>query len=248
MCIRDSKKTPLLSQFDDAWSMRYAVERGTGWRADCLGDMGGFGPSWSHMSDCYPEGIIYGGATEGWKRAPVAFEVCWVMKHWREQGWDPDFIFSEAVRWHFSYFNTKSSGVPDEHWDAVYRCLKRMGYRFVLRKLLCPPQLKRGSMARFHGWWENRGCAPIYRRYDSAFKLANGDTSVTVRTDADITGWLPGDVVYDDAFFVPYDIPAGTYELSAGMLSTLTGRPAIALAQEGRGEDLWHRLGEIEVV
>jgi len=29
-----------------------------GWRVDCLGDMGGFTPTWSHMNDYYPQAII----------------------------------------------------------------------------------------------------------------------------------------------------------------------------------------------
>jgi hypothetical protein len=32
-----------------ALASQYAVHHGCGWRADCLGDMGGFSKSWSHM-------------------------------------------------------------------------------------------------------------------------------------------------------------------------------------------------------
>ena len=248
-CYTDNfKKTPLLMQFDDAASMRYGVENGTGWRSDCLGDMGGFSEIWSHMEDCYPQGIIYAGAQDAWEASPVAFEVCWVMGHWHEQGWDPDYIFDQAIKWHFSQFNTKSSAVPEDHWDAVYRCLKRMGYRFTLRKFLTTRKVRRGAMMEFYTWWENTGCAPIYRGYDLAFQLRQGETKATLKTAADITKWLPGDSLYDDSVLVPYDLPVGEYDLRVALLDRWTGEPRIYLAQEGRADDGWYELGKVEIV
>jgi len=242
------KKTPLLMQFDDAPSMRYGVEHGTGWRADCLGDMRVLdGRRWCHMYDAYPEGIIYGGAADAWKTAPVAFEVCWVMGHWHDQNWDTGYIFDEAVKWHMSYFNTKSSPVAEDQWPAVYRCLKRMGYRYALRKFAAAPVVRRGAMMRFSTWWENRGCAPIYRRYDLALQFKSAGATATVTTDADITKWLPGDVVYDDGVRVPNDLPAGKYTLRVGIVPAGSAEPRIQLAQEGRAADGWYDLGEIEI-
>jgi hypothetical protein len=241
-------KTPLLMQFDCHESMKYGVEHGTGWRSDCLGDMGGFSQTWSHMHDCYPQGIIYGGAVDTWKTKPVHFEVCWVMQHWQDKGWDADYIFDQAVKWHMTAFNTKSSPVAPEQWPAVWRCLKRIGYRFVLRKLLIQTPVRAGAMMRFHTWWENRGCAPIYRQYDLALRFKSGDREFVVKTDADIRKWLPGDSLYDDAAYLPDEMPKGQYELSVGLLDRWTGKPRIRLAQEGEGEDLWHGLGSVEVV
>jgi len=243
------RKTPCLMQFDDAPSMRYGVEHGTGWRADCLGDMRvQNGSRWCHMFDCYPQGIIYGGAVDAWKTRPISLEVCWVMGHWHDEGWDASYIFGEALKWHFSTFNTKSSYVPEASWPAVYDCLKKMGYRFVLRKFLAMPQARRGAMMRFHSWWENRGCAPIYRRYDLALQLKSGATAITMKTDADITKWLPGDIVFDSAVHVPYDTPLGKYTLRVAMLDRWTGKPRIQLANSGKADDGWYDLGEIEVV
>lgn len=34
--------------------LKHAVESGAGWRADCLGDMGGFSKTWCHMRMAYP--------------------------------------------------------------------------------------------------------------------------------------------------------------------------------------------------
>ncbi len=121
-----------------------------GWRVDCLGDMGGFSPTWSHMLDYYPQNIIYFGMQDAWKKAPVTLEVCWVMQHWKNKGWDVDYIIDQSLKWHISSFNAKSSAVPDEWWPQVNRWLKRMGYRFVLRKFTYPATVQPGRRAVVH--------------------------------------------------------------------------------------------------
>jgi hypothetical protein len=199
------------------------------------------------MYDLYPRGIQIAGVQDAWKTAPVAFEVCWVMGHWHDKGWDPDYIFDEAIKWHFSYFNTKSSAVPDDHWPAVNRCLKRMGYRFICRKFMCSPSIRRGEMLRYHSWWENRGCAPIYHHYDLVYQLKRGKMVVTLKTDTDITKWLPGDIVVDDALAIPPRIARGKYKLRVAMVDPRSGEPAIRLAQKGRAEDGWYELGGIKI-
>ena len=114
------KKTPLLMQCDDAPSMRYGIAKGTGWRGDCIGDLRGGGETWCHMYDAYPQGIIYGGAENAWKTAPVCFEVCGSWGRWHERGYDIDYIWEQAVKWHMTTFNTKSSFVPEAWWPSVY--------------------------------------------------------------------------------------------------------------------------------
>jgi len=243
------KETPvLMGMFDDVEATKHAVSKGAGWRVDCLGDMGGMSPLWCHMLDGYPLGIARAGVEDVWKTKPVSFEVCWTMGYWRDKGWDPDFIFDQAIKWHMSTFNTKSSAVPDEHWPAVNRCLKRMGYRFVLRKCLSGPKARRGAMMRFHMRWENTGCAPIYRKYDLALQLMSAAAALTMKTNADITKWLPGDTFVDGGVFVPSDLPTGKYDLRVAMLDRLSGLPKIQFANKGRAADGWYDLGSIEVV
>ncbi len=242
------KKTPLLMQFDDAPSLAYAISKGTGWRADCLGDMGLWGPDWCHMLDFYPQGVAYGGATDAWKTAPVAFEVCRVTSEWLENGWDVDYIFDQAVKWHTTYINAKSSAIPAAYNDAVERCLKRIGYRFRLRRFACSPKIPAGAEMQFNTWWQNEGCAPIYRRYDFALQLKSAEASFTMKTGAVITKWLPGDIIYDSKVLVPGEAAPGKYLLRIGLVDPESGEPAIRLAQEGRAEDGWYDLGEVEIV
>ena len=37
--------------------LKRAVENGAGWRADCLGDMGGFSKTWCHMRMAYLDAV-----------------------------------------------------------------------------------------------------------------------------------------------------------------------------------------------
>lgn len=50
------KKTPLVMLIGGNEMLRHAVENGTGWRADSLGDLGSFSPTWNHMYGSYPTG------------------------------------------------------------------------------------------------------------------------------------------------------------------------------------------------
>jgi hypothetical protein len=243
------QKTPLVMLLTDEKTNRYGIsKRPVGWRVDCLGDMGGFGNGqWSHMSDYYPQAVINFGMADAWKRAPVTLEVCWVMQYWKNKGWDVDHIIDESLKWHISSFNGKSSAVPEEWWPAVNRWLKKMGYRFVLRKLTYPAQVRPHGKLAFTTWWENQGVAPCYRNYALAFRLKNGASTVVLDTAADIRKWLPGDNLYDDAVFLPADMPPGGYELSIGLLDPRTRRPEVRLAIAGMDPDGWYTLGKIEV-
>ena len=66
-------------------------------------------------------------------------------------------------------------------------------------------------------------------------------------TNADITTWLPGDNVYDDAVFVPMGITQGTYELQIGMVDNLSNEPKVNIAIEGRNSEGWYSIGKIKI-
>jgi hypothetical protein len=248
-CYLDTfRQTPLVLQLQDPKSTHYALaRRPVGWRVDCLGDMGGFSKTWSHMEDYYPQTLIQTGMQDAWRRAPVTMEVCWVMQHWKNLGWDIDHIINESLKWHISSFNAKSSPVPPDWWPQVNRWLKRMGYRFVLRRLTYPEAVKPGDQLAFTSWWDNKGVAPCYRKFPLAFRLKSATRTEVLTTEADITTWLPGDNLYDSSVTVLARLAAGDYELELGLLDPLTMVPKVRLAIEGRTEEGWYRLGTIKV-
>ncbi len=241
-------KTPLVMLLTDEKTNRHGLsKRDVGWRVDCLGDMGGFSPTWCHMLDYYPQAIIQCGMQDAWKKAPVTLEVCWVMQHWKDKGWDVDYIIDESLKWHLSSFNAKSSPVPDEWWPQVNRWLKRMGYRFVLRKFTYPARVRPGDKLGFTSWWENKGVAPCYRRFRLALQLGGVGQNVLLVTSADLRLWLPGDNLYDNAVVVPENLAEGEYDLSLGILDERIDEPRVKLAIEGRRPDGWYGLGKIRI-
>jgi hypothetical protein len=219
-----------------------------GWRVDCLGDMFGFIDSFNHMYDYYPQAIAQGmKAQDAWKKAHIAFEACWTMQHWKEQGWDLDYIIDQSLKWHISTFNNKSSPVPEEWKSKVDDWIKRMGYRFVLRKFTYPKEADQNSKMVFTSWWENKGVAPIYREYTLAIRLKGEKGNWILPTEANITGWLPGDIVYDDEVFIPLNIPSGKYELQIGIADCQSLVPKVNLAIEGRDNEGWYSMGQINI-
>ncbi len=248
-CYLDSfHRTPLVHQLQDEKSTRYALSKqAVGWRVDCLGDMGGFSPTWSHMHDYYPETLIRVGMQDAWRKAPVTMEVCWVMQFWKGHGWDVDYIIDESLKWHISSFNAKSSAVPKEWWPQVNRWLKKMGYRFVLRKFTYPSVVKSGGELKFTSWWDNKGVAPCYRKFPLALRLQNDQRTAVVLPEADITTWLPGDNLCDGSPTLPSDMPSGDYQLSLALVDPMSKAPKINLAIAGRAADGWYPLGIIRV-
>jgi hypothetical protein len=234
--------TPLLMNFDEPEALHYGTAKGAGWRFDCLGDMRA---KWAHMLDFYPEQIVRAGIGDVWKRAHVSFETCGVPESWKRQGWDVNYTIEEALRWHVSTLNVKSTAIPAEWKPAFDEFQRRMGYRFELRRIEFPQAVRAGSSAAFKMWWVNSGVAPVYRPYVLALRL-HGATSGSIELPVDIRTWLPGDALVEDPVAVP-DLAPGKYRLETALLNPRTHEPAIALGIAGRQRDGWYDLGEIAV-
>ena len=249
------KKTPLIALLTDEKTNKYANTQGNiGWRVDCIGDLGFWAKDqngWTHMYDYYPESIIRFGVKDNWRKAPVSLEICGTFYEWKNnQGYKKDevkYIFDQTLKWHISSFNAKSSPVPPEWEPLVNDWLKKMGYRFVLRKFSCPQVAKRNSKLQFETWWENKGVAPCYKLFSLAIRLKNDKDSITFLTDADIREWLPGDNIYDNSVFIPGNFAEGSYEVQIGIVDPLTHKPKVQLAIEGKDAQGWYHLGEIKV-
>jgi hypothetical protein len=247
--LESFRRTPLVMQPTDRRTNSYALsQRNVGWRVDCLGDMRcTSGANWCHMFDAYPQAIVNFGVQDAWKKGPVTLEACWVMQHWKNLGWDVDYIIEQSLKWHISSFNNKSSAVPEEWRPQVNRWLKKMGYRFVLRKFTYPGAVRPQGQLAFTSWWENKGVAPCYRQYPLAMRLKSAARTEVLMTGADIRCWLPGDSIYDDVVSLPADMPAGDYEIAIALLDPDTRKPSVKLAIAGVDTGGWYNLGRIAV-
>jgi len=244
------KRTPLLMNFDEPQALAYGTGRGAGWRLDCLGDMGRQWkdrPTFSHMLDFYPQQIARMGIQDVWQRSPVSLETCWVPGFWKEKGWDVDYILGQALRWHVSSLNVKSSPIPPEWQKKFDEFQKRMGYRFVLRRMEYPQTVKAGQMMPIHMWWLNAGVAPTYRQYRLTMQFESTGDRHNVPLTVDVTRWLPGDAVVDQLVYVPDSLRPGTYRVRLALLDPRTNQPAVRLAIKGRETDGWYGLGAITI-
>ncbi len=264
------QKTPLVMLIGGGEMLKYAVARGTGWRADCLGDMGGFSKTWCHMRMAYPKALPDAGAFDAWKTSPVAWETCWDMRKWVNEDWSLRFIFNYALALHGSVINNKSAPLPDAPAvrPELERFLRRLGYRLVLKEIVHPRQARAGEDLRMAMKWQNTGSAPCYRPYRVAYRLTSGDGKHRVLVGSvTVDQWLPGETpLFTEEFFrepadlplgevhevadsvrLPGDLAPGRYWLSIGVVDQPDDAPVVQLGIQGRGEDGWYRLSRIEV-
>ncbi|OBZ17124.1 DUF4832 domain-containing protein [Bacillus sp. FJAT-26390] len=252
-CITDAyldgfKITPLQALLHDPMSMGIITDRKekVGFRVDCLGDMGGFhGEEWSHMTDFYPQNIQNFKMENAWEKAPVLFEACWHMNDWYLQGWDIDYIIQETLKWHISSFNSKGTIVPEPWKENVKQWLKKMGYRFELRKFSYDSEVRAGGNLDIAALWANVGVAPIYNHYPLVLKLRSHDQAYTLYSREDIREWLPDeDIAWEESFSIPSDVPEGEYVLEIGIETGVKEIGNIKLAIEGN-TDGYYQMGKL---
>lgn len=241
------KRTRLLMNFDEPEALAYGTKLGAGWRLDCWGDMGRPGKNFAHMVDIYPQQVVRTGIQEVWRNAPVSLETCGTPGSWHEGKYDLDYTFDQALRWHASTINIKSTAIPAP-WKAKFEEFqKKIGYRFLLRKMEYPSVVRAGDMMPVNSWWLNAGVSPVYYPYTLAFRIASGDKRAEMPTPADVRQWLPGDALFEGNVYIPESLAPGKYRLGVALLDPRTGLPAIRLAIEGRQPDGWYDLGDIRV-
>jgi len=264
------KRTPLVMLIGEPECLKYACEHGTGWRADCLGDMGGFSRRWCHMLHGYPLYIREAGIQDVWKTASVAWETCWDMRKWVAEGWSLRYIFNYALACHASVINNKSAPLPqrDDVRPEIERFLRRLGYRLVLKELKHPAQVRPGDNLELSMKWQNVGSAPCYRPYRVAYRLSRDDGfAKTLVGKLTVNRWLPGSirlftpeffkmpgdlppgevVAAADSFALPADLPQGKYALSVSIVDE-SSAPVVRLAIKGRDAGGWYPLSKIEVL
>ena len=225
--------------------LEYAVSRGAGWRADCWGDMDT--TKWNHMGSRYPKALKIPGVTEAWKKSPVALETCWTFEKWYDDKWDIDYILGKALEWHASEVNNGSEAIPEEWWGKTLEFEKKLGYRFVLKKIAYPVKAGVGKDVACEMEWENKGVAPVYNPYDVSLRLTTKGKSFTFITDMNIRSIYPGTSVIKTSIHLPASMESGKYKVELGVVKPGTAEAAVKIANEGKTADGWYSVGEIEI-
>ena len=247
------RHTPLVAMIE-GHKLEAGVRIGAGWRCDCFGDLRmrpvpdlPWEQQWNHMYDCYPREICERGARDAWRSAPVVFETCGVPMNWFRLGFDLDFILRQGLKYHGSVFMPKSTALPEPWMDKLRAFCNDIGYRFVLRQFEYDGRVRRGDAFEWTCWIENVGVAPIYRRYDFALRLRQGNRTHVVTSPADIREWLPGDVFLRENMEIPTTFENGRADLAAALIEPGSASPRVRFAVEEADEDGWVPLGEIEL-
>jgi hypothetical protein len=251
--LKQWDKTPLSMLIGYVPGLRYAVSKGTGWRADSLGDYGHFSATWCHMLDSYPQKLEEAGAWEAWENGPVAFEPPGSMydleQYVPSKGGGYDKMWDKAMEWHGSSFNGKSGPIYAHQVPSIERFLKQCGYRFVLLRAVLPTTL---SQQQRHLpiaiELENTGVAPVYRDYVLGIKLTRGRWSAILQSAAKSRQWLPGRHQVEEQLPLPDWLTAGDYAVSIGLLEPGDLRPAIRFANEGVDRTGWYPLGTVKTI
>ncbi len=243
------QRTPKLVNFDELHALVYATKRGAGWRLDCWGDMGRpVRGNWSHMFDLYPEQLARDPSLyDAWRTGPVSLESCGTPLSWKKWGFDVKPILDQALLWHASSINIKSTAIPEE-WKAQFgEFQKKLGYRFALRRLEHPGVAPAGSMLTLKMWWQNTGSSPAYHEYLLAVEFRSKTAASSVTLPVDVRKWLPGDSVYEGSVYLDASLAPGQYAVRVAMLDPITRKPVIRFAMEGLADDGWYQVSEIKV-
>jgi hypothetical protein len=265
------KKTPLLMLIGGETFTAYALQHGTGWRADSMGDVGTFSPTWNHMRDQYPKSILKTGALNIWQTAPVAFEPPANLRDFQKKHSPLRWIYNYALALHPSYFNGKSEPFPEdpEFRTELELFVRRLGYRFEVVEFSHPPQVKPGGQLELSSLWRNVGSAPCYRPYRLAYRLSRTQDNFAkvFMSTATVKNWMPGSVeVFTKDFFkeppdlppgalnqvmdtitLPGELPAGKYTLSVGVVAEQTEDIVLRLAIAGRDDGGWYPLSQVYI-
>jgi hypothetical protein len=254
--LRSFRKTQLVSMLG-THGCAYAAKkerRKIGWRADCFGDVRTDGRGqvpeglcWNHMYDAYPREVAADGVQDAWRTAPVTMETCWTVGHWHEKGWDIDWILEQGYKYHISVFMPKSCYIPEEWMPRIDEFNRRMGYRFVLRQMLLPLEVKPGQRFRVEVLIDNVGVAPIYRPYRFAYRFRQNGREEVVHSRQDIRKWMPDHTWFSERITGPEWLRPGSAKVDVGIVDPETDEPRVKLAVESIREDGWHPMAWVEV-
>lgn len=247
--LNSFKKTQLVSMIGTS-GCRYGVKTGKnlGWRGDCFGDLRvnakgvPSGLSWNHMYDEYPHFLHADGVQEAWRTAPVTLETCWTVGHIKNQGWDIDWILEQGLKYHPTFFMSKSCAIPEAWKDKIDVFDRKLGYRFVLRQFILPLEAKPGQKIEFNMFIDNVGVAPIYRPYRLALRFRQGKTVVVVPSTQDLRRWMPGIYWFSEKVKLPSQLKAGEVKVDVGILDIESDVPKVKFAIQEIDADGWHPI------
>jgi len=228
-----------------------------GWRGDGFLDVKyrakGVVPDglvWHHMYDEYPRHLNEQGLRDAWMHAPVSLEPYQTVWHLlKAEGFSRDIRWQldQCLKYHPSTFMAKSVEIPAEYWDAYLEFENKLGYRFFVHQLMLPREVKPEQGFKAPLTIDNRGIAPIYKRYDFALRFVQGEQSALVRFKANVRAWLPGFSFVQEELRVPESLKPGPARVDCALVDS-SGKACVKFAHAEILDDGWHPITHVRVL
>ncbi len=234
--------------FDDDFATKYVTDHGGGIRNDCLGTEG--------SNNWYLEslnGIDPGLNDRVWKTAIITGEFCGSSAGAIEgttDRFDLNYAFIQQTHW--SYIGSAGGAIvpqDDAHRANLDKLHKKLGYRFVLKKVVHDASVNGGSDLSVSITVENKGVAPFYYDWPLAIYLIDSEGNVAVQTnlDIDIKTWLPGTIISTDSFKIPDTTAPGSYDVKIAIIDPGKAKPGVMFANTGMDEEGRYLVSRVAV-
>ncbi|MBM4080035.1 MAG: DUF4832 domain-containing protein [Planctomycetes bacterium] len=178
----------------------------------------------------------------------------------KKKGWGIPETFAKGLEDPISYLHINLMGYrqllspPDEVREAVTEAAKRIGFRFVLKRLKCNQALRLDGQTAgrllLEQTWQNAGVAPCYDSHALLWSLADAQGKVVaeqlVYPKRPSTLWWHGEeVTLTHVLTVPGAMPPGAYRLKLAMVKPEEPALRIQLGIAGRDAEGRYDLGQI---
>jgi len=228
---------PKVIAFDDDLATAYVTDHNGGIRNDCLGEEDSnnwYLESLNSIDPLLNERV--------WKSAIITGEFCggdWGATQGTTDRFNLNYSFIQQTHW--SFIGPAGGAITPqsaEHKKNLDKLYKKLGYRFVLRKVEHAAAASAGSSLTLAITVENKGVAPFYFSWPLVGYLVTEGDSVVFEQDlaVDIRDWLPGTAQSEATLQLPSQLPVLTYNIKFAIIDPLTNKAGIWFANTGRDE------------
>ncbi len=233
--------------FDDDFATAYVTDRNGGIRNDCLGE--------EDSNNWYLESLngidpLLNGRV--WKSAIITGEFCGGEEgavQGTTERFNLNYSFIEQTHWSFiGPAGGAISPQSEAHKKNLDKLYKKLGYRFVLRKVEHATATSAGTALTLAITVDNKGVAPFYFQWPLVCYLVAEDSVVIQQTlDVDIRDWLPGTNWSETTLQLPPQLSPLTYDIKFAIIDPLTEQAGIRFANTGRDEQGRYLVSRLKI-